>query len=157
MKAFKITDIRNCMNKLLTGDTFEDFLLEQATVRTYNEFTIDGRIQKDFFDEKEEELPPYDFSNWQDIQSYVHSFIKGKKTPLGIHLVMRLKPDKEAFISEDSSRNYILNVHYSEGKLSLVSATYQKEFSLDKDPEKKWDLYLTQFLIKKDISFEEMS
>ena len=50
MLALKITDIRDFTNKLFIGEVFDKFCLSEATVTTFNTFTIDGRLQKDFFD-----------------------------------------------------------------------------------------------------------
>ena len=48
MLALKITDIRDFTNKLFIGEVFDKFCLSEATVTTFNTFTIDGRLQKDF-------------------------------------------------------------------------------------------------------------
>ena len=50
MKALKITETKNFMGILLKSDCFEDFLLAEASITTYNTFTIDGHLQQDFFD-----------------------------------------------------------------------------------------------------------
>ena len=46
-------NIKSFMNSLLVGDTFDKFLLEEASITTFNTFTIDGHIQKDFYSEDE--------------------------------------------------------------------------------------------------------
>ena len=50
MLALKITDIRDFTNKLFIGEVFDKFCLSEAVITTFNTFTIDGRLQKDFFD-----------------------------------------------------------------------------------------------------------
>ena len=41
MIALKITHIKQFMNRLLAGEDFDSFLLEEASISTYNTFTID--------------------------------------------------------------------------------------------------------------------
>ena len=53
------------MAQLLKGNLFDSFLLEEATIETFNTFTIDGRIHKEFYSEEvdnieEKELAVYE-------------------------------------------------------------------------------------------------
>ena len=53
------------MGKLLTGEDFDSFLLEEASIRTYNTFIIDGHQNRDFYSTEEwedKQIRPYDFS-----------------------------------------------------------------------------------------------
>ena len=45
MLALKITDIRDFTNKLFIGEVFDKFCLSEASITTFNTFTIDGRLQ----------------------------------------------------------------------------------------------------------------
>ena len=56
MLALKITDQKNFTNKLFLGDTFDLFWLNQAEIITSNVFSIDGKLQTDFFDNDEQEF-----------------------------------------------------------------------------------------------------
>ena len=60
MKAYKITERKNFMGRLLGSSVFDSFLLAEASITTYNTFLIDGRINKGFFtgDLNDEALPP---------------------------------------------------------------------------------------------------
>ena len=49
MLALKINDIKKFMNLLLIRDTFDHFSLVEANITTFSNFTIDGRLHKDFF------------------------------------------------------------------------------------------------------------
>ena len=85
MKAYKISDLKNFMNKLLLSEGFDYFLLEEGTIITYNSFQIDGRIQTDFYTKEEQEvssLCSYDFSLWKEMRPLCFQLIKGKRTPL---------------------------------------------------------------------------
>ena len=50
MLALTISDVKDFMNKLLIGEVFDNFSLVEASVTTFNTFTIDGHLQQDFFD-----------------------------------------------------------------------------------------------------------
>ena len=56
MLALKITDQKDFTNKLFLGDTFDLFWLNQAEITTSNLFTIDGRLQTEFFDNDQQEF-----------------------------------------------------------------------------------------------------
>ena len=53
MIALQIQEIKSFMNKLLLSQTFDNFLLVEGQITTYNTFHIDGRLQKDFFTAQE--------------------------------------------------------------------------------------------------------
>lgn len=48
MLALKINDVKSFMNQLLIGDTFDSFSLVEASITTFSNFTIDGKIHKIF-------------------------------------------------------------------------------------------------------------
>ena len=50
MLALKINDVKGFMNHLLIGDTFDHFPMAEVSVTTFNTFSIDGMIKKEFFD-----------------------------------------------------------------------------------------------------------
>ena len=50
MLALKINNVKTFMTQLLIGDTFDAFPLAEASITTFNTFTIDGRVNKEFFD-----------------------------------------------------------------------------------------------------------
>ena len=85
MLALKITDQKNFTNKLFLGDTFDLFWLNQAEIITSNVFSIDGKLQTDFFDNDEQEFLASShrtFSLWKEVKPFCYSVIRGKKAPL---------------------------------------------------------------------------
>lgn len=48
MLALKINDVKGFMNRLLIGETFDQFPMAEASVTTFNTFSIDGLINKEF-------------------------------------------------------------------------------------------------------------
>ena len=50
MLALKINTTKTFMHKLLIGDAFHVFSLVEASITTFNQFHIDGKLHMDFFD-----------------------------------------------------------------------------------------------------------
>lgn len=167
MLALNILDVKDFMNKLLIGDTFDHFSLIEASIVTFNTFTIDGKLQKEFFDTdtlaslKENSQ---DYSAWQDLKSYCFSIIRGKRTPISFKIVFRL-PDRQmqklfqnasSGISPDALSGLYLNLQYKNKALLCTTGVSFHSFVLDKYPEQLWDSMITNFLHKQEIAFEQM-
>lgn len=167
MLALNITDIKDFMNKLLIGDTFDRFSLIEASIVTFNTFTIDGKLQKDFFDTDTVEIlneNGQDYSAWCDLKSYCFSIIRGKKTPISFKIVFRL-PLKQAAslfqntcpeISPETIGGLYLNIQYKNNTLLCTTGVSFHSFVLDKRPDQLWDSMITDFLHKQKILFEQM-
>ena len=98
MIALQITSMKNFMNHLLVADTFDPFLLEEATVSTALTVTIDGHINKDFYpaEERSADCIPWELQSWSKIKGLCFDLIKGKHTPLYFKFVLHMQPDKAA-------------------------------------------------------------
>ena len=169
MKALKITETKNFMGILLKSDCFEDFLLAEASITTYNTFTIDGHIVPAFYKgdvNTPDEEASYQFSCWKDLQELCFQFIRGKRTPVRFHFTLYLKPDKikALFASERFNKEHdalpeeldqlVLNIKYQEGILTLITAVSYHSFVMDKSAERLWDQYMIQFLESKKIFYD---
>ena len=151
MKAFTIDNTKVFMTQLLTKDTFDDFLLEEAVIKTYNTFTIDGRIVPEFFDDYEF---GYEFSEWKDIKPICFDLIKGKQIPVSFHFVLQLKPEKieqilrdgDSSFSSDSVKSFTLNIRFANNEITAVTATSLKTFIMDKTADEIWDNYMEAFI-----------
>jgi hypothetical protein len=78
-------DIKKFMNCLLVGDTFDKFLLEEASITTFNTFTIDGHVQSDFYSEEElASLADSTLSSWANIKPICFNLIKGNSFHLDL-------------------------------------------------------------------------
>ena len=53
MRAFQIKETGNFMTKLLSGGTFDSFLLEEASLHMQVAWHLDGHLNMDFFDDEE--------------------------------------------------------------------------------------------------------
>ncbi len=153
------------MSKFLAGDAFDSFLLEQATISTYNTFTIDGRQNRDFYTLEEwedQEIRPYEFTAWKKIRPVCFDLIKGKRTPTAFHFVMHLIPDYASSILQKGDTNvtagqvkaFVLNVKYDGTALTLITGTAFHTFIMDKTPDELWDRAVRQFLANRQIDFQ---
>lgn len=153
------------MSKLLTSDCFDIFLLEQAVLTTYNTFTIDGHIEKGFYTSEEWEdtsIRPYQFSCWSAIRPICFSLIKGRKTPVSMKYILRLKPEKmqALFAKSDTAipEHYIsacvVTIRYNENGMSCTTGISYSDFLADKTPERIWDQAFAQFLDRAGIACE---
>ncbi len=166
MIAIKIKQQKNFMGKLLTADLFDDYLVEEAVIETYNTFTIDGRIHKEFYKDSSLEptqIPEGDFSNWGRIRPICLELIKGKQTPLGFKFVLhsseslkeKLFSGLDTDISPDQI-NFGIIIKLTQGQILLTTGTSANIFTLDKSAEKAWDEYIPSFLESKGIETEIM-
>lgn len=163
MISLHILQTKSFMNTLLKGDDFDEFLLEEAVIKTGNSFTIDGHINKEFYGDLSVEEAPYDFARWSDIKNVCFELIKGRHTPLGFKFVMLAKnAHTDAILSSGNSNltsdqiSFVINIKFAEGKTTITSASSIKTFSLDKSYEQLWDSAIKHFLTAHNIEFEEI-
>lgn len=165
MVALQIQDIKIFMNKLLLSQTFDNFLLVEGSITTYNTFRIEGRVHKDFFSAEEIEeknLENREFSLWKEVKAFCLELIKGKKTPLGFKFTFQLSKENTAkllassgitSIQPENISGLLLNIRYDNGALNVVTATNLSLFTLDKSLEHAWDDMVKRFLKQQEISF----
>ena len=166
MLALQITSMKTFMNQLLAGDSFDIFLLEEATISTANSYTIDGHINVDFYpmEERTSALLPYEFQPWSEIKGLCFHLIKGKHTPLFCKFVLHLKPEKATALlaqnncSIDSSqvKALVLNIRYDGTKATLTTGTAYHTFLMNKEADVIWDKALLKHLTDKGSGFEEL-
>lgn len=163
MVVLQIKNTKAFMNTLLRGSDFDEFLLEEAVIKTGNSYTIDGHVNKEFYGDLIADEAPYDLSRWVDIKNVCFELIKGKHTPLGFKFVMQVKPEhttallqkkESALTSNDVA--FVINVKFADGITTITSASAIKTFSLDKSYEQIWDDAFKRFLTAHEIEFEEL-
>lgn len=160
MTALSLLNIKDFMAHLLLRDTFDHFSFIEGEIVTFNTFTIDGFIRKEFFDTGTE-LPEY--SPWKNIRDYCFSLIKGKRTPLSFRFIFSLsRRNIRQMVSQnvpsldpDTVQGLYLNIHYDGAQLSCVTGTSFRSFVMDKTLEHAWDETVERFLAQKGILFEK--
>ena len=164
MIAIKIGNKKEFMSKLLVSDMFDRFLLEEASIDTFNTFQIDGHVHKDFYknDAAFDESPVLpELSSWSDLKQICYNLIKGTRTPLSFKFIFHAPPElKTSLLAEADAGlqgdqvSLGLNVRFANGDVILTTGTAFAIFTLDKSIEKAWDSYIPSFLEKSGISSE---
>ena len=167
MIALKIKNIKQFMGKLLASEAFDVFMLEEASISTYNTFIIDGHQNRDFYSTEEwedSELRPYDFSTWKQVRPICYSLIKGTKTPCAFKFILHLIPEQVHNILEkgdtdvtfDQLKALVLTIKYDGTSLTLITGTAFHSFVMDKSVDGLWDDAVRKFLYKCEIEYEEL-
>lgn len=163
----KITDKKDFMGKLLAGETFDSFLLKEASIHGFVPFQIDGHINKAFFSDEADDsiaFTSYEYIQWRDIRPTCFDLIKGKRTPTKFMFVLYLKPEAMAALfdkagissGESFVQNLILNIRFEQGEIGITTGVDYSGFTLDKSAEQLWDSTTTKFLDKKEIFYENI-
>lgn len=167
MIALQIKSMKHFMHALLNTETFDIFLLEEATISTANTYQIDGHLNEAFYTAEEwsdAAIRPYEFSSWKEMRSLCFELIKGTRTPIGFKFVLHLCPeyikgvfkDEDALLSLELLKALVLTIKYSNGSLTLVTGISFHSFVPTKEPEKLWDQALKRFLEKKGLEYEAL-
>lgn len=166
MVAFHIIDQKNFMNKLLLGDIFDSFWLSEASITTYNTFTIDGNLHTDFFETPVLEALKRNrrtHSLWHEVRPFCLSIIKGKHTPLHFKIVFQLPRDNTdravldsgVSLSPEDVSGLFLNLSYNGSEMTCTTGTALKIFTLDKTFDTVWDNMVLAFFRQNGIAFEQ--
>lgn len=164
MVALKIDDIKGFTKKLFIGDVFDIFLLREATIVTFNTFSIDGHIRQGYYTEQElEENKIEELSSWSVIKPICFSLIKGKKLPGSFQITLQLSPEQvEKFLvhsqvglTVDQVNGICMNIRYEDNVLYCVSGTSLNIFTLDRAIDIEWDEALRLFLRQQEIAYTE--
>lgn len=161
----KLKDKKDFMAKLLAGECFDSFLLKEASIHGFIPFSLDGHVNKAFFQSEDSDTSSYlayEYVQWKDVRPICFDLIKGKRTPTKFMFVLYLKPEamnsmlEKAGLSAQNSlvQNLILNIRFEQGEMSITTGVDYSGFTLDKQAEQLWDNTTGKFLDKKEISYE---
>ncbi len=164
MLALEVLSMKFFMSHLLSKDTFDTFLLEEAVIRTANTYTIDGHINPEFFPpgERNKEQIPFALRPWSELKGLCYDLIKGKYTPLYFKFVLQIKPEyMEKILSDGASdpshvKALILNIRYDGNKALLTTGLSCHTFVMDKEAEILWDNALCRYLNEKGIGYKKL-
>lgn len=82
LQSYQIQDLKDFMKKLLLTDTFDTFLLSEASVTTYAAFHLDGTMHPDYFSTDEAESLTTEqcgYVLWKRVRPLFFELMKGKK------------------------------------------------------------------------------
>lgn len=167
MLALKITDQKDFTNKLFLKDTFDLFWFNQAEITTSNRFTIDGKLQTEFFDNDEQDFLSSSHrtcSLWKEIKPFCYSIIRGKRAPLSFKIVLQFSQNKAAALIQNSGlllspeqiSGLYLNLQYKNKMLICTTGTALTTFLPEKGLEHLWDQYVLDFFSRNELLIVEM-
>lgn len=161
-----ILDTKKCMAELLLRDTFHDFLFIEGEITTFNKFSIDGFIRKEFYKDSSDETvsdssEDTTYSPWKNIREFCFSIIKGKRTPLNFRFIFTLSGQMIEQIIQENSLDFrpedvqglYLNFRYDGASLMCITGTSMKTFTLDKSLENAFDQWTRAFFSSHNINW----
>ncbi len=164
MIALGISSARALMGPLLTGDAFDSFLLQEATVRAAVSYQIDGRVRNTYYSEDDPEKPDYEWMPWSRMREVIYGLIRGQHTPEYLRFILQLKPESalEMLQRNDPESDFsqvhalVIGITFEEGKAVITTGTSYATFVPDKSADRIWDKQFPRFLEMKGIPFEVM-
>lgn len=162
MISLKVIDIKTFMSNILIHSTFDQFLMWEMDITTYNYFHISGKVNNNWYEE-ETNIPSESYSYWKTIKPFAYQVMKGQKTPHTFKIVLQLsKEDTQKIVSSrnltysmDDISGLFLNIRYDNNELHLITGTSLNSFSMDKSLDYEWDNHIRKFLKKYQITTEE--
>lgn len=136
------------MSRLLMKSDFDRYLLREAQIVTFVTFTIDGKMQKNFYSNEEyEDMGKPELAMWQKVRPICFEMIKGSRTPVRFKIVLKLNEEETQKLIEENELSYTLsdvgglylNLVYENGDLNCITGTSMNLFTLDKSLEQLWD------------------
>ena len=161
MRAFLCEDLKGCTSRLFTRETFDHFLVRDASLQTFCRFTVEGRTDRDWYPKETlEEERIEDYTAWSSLRPVFFSLIRGSRLPRFFRITFRLPPEEtEEFLkpfgfteTEAAASGLMMNVKYEAGKLSAVSAVSVSRFPPDKEMERAWDSQVQQWFRENGIA-----
>lgn len=159
MNSFEIKENKLFMKSLLATNMFDAFFMEEASITTYNHFTIDGHLIPDFYTKEEQEAMLTDgsfpaFSKWEQMRPICFELIKGKRTPVQFKIVLHapqnvvkeLISKEECTIDHSLVRALVCTIRFDGINTTCISATALSTFVPDKSLDKLWDEWVSVFL-----------
>lgn len=167
MLALNIIDVKEFMNQMLIGTTFDQFEMVETVITTFNTFSIDGKLRRDFFDTDTCDIFDQSgmiYSLWKEIKPFCYSIIRGKRTPLHFKIVFQLPYKQKQFILKNiSSRispemvsGMFINFQYKNNELLCTTGISLNTFIPDKSLEQQWDSMVLDFFRRHQILFHQM-
>ena len=159
MIALKIKNVKQFMNLLFSTDTFDGFTLEEAVIKTFASYNIDGLYERGFFDGddtagKSGFDDPY--TPWGLLRGSCRDLIKGKHTPVFMKFVFHGNTSPYGELPAfPNIRALLVMIRFDNTGLSVTTGTSMKEFIPDHDIDVLWDKNIKKLFTGCNIEYEE--
>ncbi|MCI8504784.1 MAG: hypothetical protein HFI67_01170 [Lachnospiraceae bacterium] len=165
MIALNIPEKKDFTSKLFLQNTFDSFLVSQASFTTGTSLSIDGRLHRDYFTDAEwEAMEQHDLVRWSMLKPLCFQIIRGNRLPEQFKIVFilshantqKLLADSRLSFSPEQVGGLFLNIHYEQSSLTCTTGISFTSFLMDKTLEHTWDDMVKRFLKTREILFEEL-
>ena len=170
MIALRILDIKKFMSAFLIGSFLDDYALIEAQITTFCTFSIDGRLEREFFSDPQNEAfsfdpaketadsgnlhEPVEYVSWRHVKERCFDAIKGKRTPLSFKFVffypgVRLSgflASHDITVKPELVLGLCLNLRYDGTNLLLTTGTSMKAFTADRSADQAWDREVSRLI-----------
>jgi len=153
MILLSIADVKNFMNDILKGTTFNDWEARDVEIVTFTKFNISCIVNKAFLSLEQQEQLTSNYLKWSDLQSIVYTIIKGKTPPSHIKIVLAY-PSLELNNNLENIESILINIGFEKGNINITTGTSSTTFSLDKSNDQLCDEIIKDFLQKNNISYQ---
>ena len=161
MIIVKISDVKDFMKKLFLKEIFDNFLLVSTDIKTASDFKIDGKRNKEWYDEENE--ADTDYIKWKEVREQAAFLIKGERPPLFIKSVFRLSEENTAKLAvkadesaDIKSLGMFFTLKFDGKELFITTGVSYYDFLKTKRFEEFWNENLLKFLKYFDIYTEKV-
>lgn len=141
MRSWKVLDVKTCMNCMLRGEAFDEFLLAEASIIAGVSYVIDGHLTEEF----------YTGENWRrcvlrgsavcgmgKCARLCFDMIKGRRTPRSFCFVfLASREQTEDFLKQgqlifrpEEIGNLSLNLRFYRQELTVICPVTRNAFTL---------------------------
>ena len=153
MISYTVSNVKGFMNLLLRTSVFDDWAVREIRLNTLVRYTISGELNKAFLSEEEQRSG--DYALWADLKETMFSLIKGRKQPTLMQFTLAYPKEMITDVSTETIESFLINIHYENQVLKVITATSTRTFTLERDAEQFWDGFVAGFLEKQGLEVEK--
>lgn len=166
MISLKLTDIKTFMNQLLRSETFDNFLLAEASISKGATFSIDGHVNPSFYSKEEldvQGLSERSILPYAMLRPACYQLMRGSRAPVSFKFILTLSPENmantlarsESGLTAGDVTGMLLNISFQNGQLFMTTGISYASFYGGHTLDREWDSMARKFLAKHGILFEE--
>ena len=159
MKSYRIKDVKSFMARVLTMDTFDDFLLSEAKIFGKASFHLTGIAAEGFCNEEPKDESGY--VPYKKLREVCLSMMRGKQTPENFTMMFLLPREEtekliassDCDIPKEDVEQLSFLVRFKDGELFVITGSAYRVFTMDRSLNDAWDRWVELFLQKTGIAY----
>lgn len=161
MISIIIDNQKDFTSRLLVKNDFDNLLFINGSIKTFADFSIDGKLNKDYYS-SEEDISDNTYTAWSNYKNICYNMLKGTRKPLSFkfnfiipsEIVDTFKKEYDLRLEEYFIKYLNLNIRFENGVLSVVTAITSNGFSLDKTAENLYDKFICNYFTNLNIEYK---